>query len=424
MSGHKVRCQCGFVFRLGPKKDKQPGVVEDLKRRRALKERKKVTRENAFDLAKPVEAKEFGGIEELEPTDLFDASDGVFEPELIEEPDLTPADPPSPLVPDPFLSELDPQHEAVLGEVYNPLELEIKDELEEVVDEPQIEIPPSTPVVIEKDESALEILDDPSLPVASTLPVAHPALDVSSSRFRADPADDEIVDAVLVDQSTGPVGVGGPIGLGAEPLQAAQPLAGGGGHLAVAAPKRRKKKRRRKSGQDLESNTGPIISLVLAVVGIPVAMVILYNLCNRFWFYLNFASSPFGFDGPGMGVGNLILPMIVFGVLSLLAFVFLVAIGISGVTAIIELVGQSKIRWAQKLLGIVAVIFLIALIFNTMYQFINVMQGISRLNEMGGNIRLTGQSTGGLFLRLFLGLLGAGLVPLAAAIIGFMRSRE
>jgi len=50
MAGHKVKCQCGFVFRLGAKKDKQPGVAEDLKRKRAIRERKAASR-NALALA-------------------------------------------------------------------------------------------------------------------------------------------------------------------------------------------------------------------------------------------------------------------------------------------------------------------------------------------------------------------------------------
>ncbi|MFT5302843.1 MAG: hypothetical protein ACI87E_004033 [Mariniblastus sp.] len=37
MVGHKVRCRCGFVFRLGDKSDKQAGVADDLKRRKAEK---------------------------------------------------------------------------------------------------------------------------------------------------------------------------------------------------------------------------------------------------------------------------------------------------------------------------------------------------------------------------------------------------
>ena len=37
MVGHKVRCQCGFVFRIGSKADKQPGVSEKLNRKKAAK---------------------------------------------------------------------------------------------------------------------------------------------------------------------------------------------------------------------------------------------------------------------------------------------------------------------------------------------------------------------------------------------------
>ncbi len=37
MVGHKVRCQCGYVFRLGSKSDKQAWVVDELKRKRQLK---------------------------------------------------------------------------------------------------------------------------------------------------------------------------------------------------------------------------------------------------------------------------------------------------------------------------------------------------------------------------------------------------
>ena len=37
MVGHKVRCQCGFVFRLGSKADKQAWVANDLKRKKAIK---------------------------------------------------------------------------------------------------------------------------------------------------------------------------------------------------------------------------------------------------------------------------------------------------------------------------------------------------------------------------------------------------
>ena len=41
MVGHKVKCQCGFVFRLGSKADKQAWVADELKRKKALKAKKK-----------------------------------------------------------------------------------------------------------------------------------------------------------------------------------------------------------------------------------------------------------------------------------------------------------------------------------------------------------------------------------------------
>ena len=55
MVGHKVKCQCGFVFRLGAKKDKQPGVAEELKRKRALKQRRSAAASGANPVLKPIE---------------------------------------------------------------------------------------------------------------------------------------------------------------------------------------------------------------------------------------------------------------------------------------------------------------------------------------------------------------------------------
>lgn len=40
MVGHKVRCECGFVFRLGSKQDKKAGVAKKLKEKRKAKQKK------------------------------------------------------------------------------------------------------------------------------------------------------------------------------------------------------------------------------------------------------------------------------------------------------------------------------------------------------------------------------------------------
>ena len=41
MIGHRVKCQCGFVFRVGAKGKKQPGALDEINRIRAAKNKAK-----------------------------------------------------------------------------------------------------------------------------------------------------------------------------------------------------------------------------------------------------------------------------------------------------------------------------------------------------------------------------------------------
>ena len=80
MVGHKVRCQCGFVFRLGPKQEKQPGVAREIRRREKLKQALRAKNKQAG--AAPVRPKEVpnpGIIKPVPATPLPDSQEEIID---------------------------------------------------------------------------------------------------------------------------------------------------------------------------------------------------------------------------------------------------------------------------------------------------------------------------------------------------------
>ncbi len=80
MVGHKVRCQCGFVFRLGPKQEKQPGVAREIRRRKKLKQALRAKNKQAG--AAPVRPKEVpnpGIIKPVPATPLPDSQEEIID---------------------------------------------------------------------------------------------------------------------------------------------------------------------------------------------------------------------------------------------------------------------------------------------------------------------------------------------------------
>ena len=452
MSGHKVRCQCGFVFRLGPKKDKQPGVVEDLKRRRALKERKKVTKENAFD-SKPIQAKLVAADEELDLDDLIPAEEPVPREDLLK--DFLPkqdkvepvSDAPALNTPQVESSQID-SAEIEADDLGAPvLDAQIFEEPIPVAPVPEAPIPQApvakTPILeapileapileapvlgVEADESIIEIYsgdlseDIPTAPVISAASVDSN----KPSRFRMAPADDDgVEEAILIEPGAPSLSADNSfdaLDAMASPLPPAQTLQPRSGQLAVAAPKKKKRKRRR-SANELESNTWPIISLVVAVIGLPLAVFTLYKLVSAFTGLLNLVNVMSNLSGGP--AGSLILPMIVAGLMSLLSLGFVTALGISGVTSIIELVRQEKLIWAQQLLWIAALIFLVAVIFHSLFVFVNGMNSISQFSNMGNPRFNSSYASGRLVGRTIAQLLFFGFVPMVAGIVGILRCKK
>ena len=392
MSGHKVRCQCGFVFRLGSKTEKQPGVAEDLKRRRALKERKTALKANVFfDLDKP-----FNGNDSVEPAEV--SPDDLFAP-------------PAKRV---GFSDVKSDH-AVLSDASV---LEPEPEVFQAED-PQLEL--SVPV------EAISEIDD-------ALPVAEP---IKKERFRQPfddvildviPSEDELLTAEFISTPTNastPV-ASIPNAQSSSPFKidhVFEPVIPAGQSIALpqssglpVAPPRTKSKTKRRRGQSIQSTAGPIVSLVLALVAIPygILVVILNTMGLMSLIDLNMAMSKLGQST------SFIFPMIMTGASGLVAIGFTCAVVAAGIAAIIELSKGNRITLPNRILGIISAIMVLGIFVSFVYKAYNVSNSIGTLNNFGRSVSAERQV--GVMIGMVLASIAMAIIPIAAAIVGFMRS--
>jgi len=399
MAGHKVRCQCGFVFRLGPKSQKQPGIAEDIQRRRALKERKAATKKNVSGI-KIAKGNSASSNEPVEPAAPLIPAKPQKEFELAEPP-AAKSGLSQNLSSDPLFAEPVGQLNADFAP--DPILAHEDDEELIALEEDDEILEPIFPAEPLKQESeimeAIPILAQPAAPRQRSKP-----------RFK-----EPIPPAPILDQplpAEDPLGID-PLG---DSMMAGEPLSR---PTAPSRPAGRKKKKRT-SGQDtLTSNAGPIISLIVAMIAFPVMSVLTLILIGRFFDALGLMR--LGSIAPGSSAIQ-VIDLILTGVNCLVSVAFVVFICISGVTAIMELSQQKLIRWAHRMAAILATAFIVLAILRTLISVMIVMSMISSLESQG--VESNSARTVGVVVGMVIGFLLLISVPVAVAITGFVRSKK
>lgn len=428
MAGHKVRCRCGFVFRLGSKSEKQPGVAEDIQRRRAIKARKMATHQNAFQLKKPRDAEEF-----LSPIDI--------DPPLKQK--------------GPVEKHLEPQ------DLINPVDLDDLDELLQPIDADNLPLSnstSSTPVIDEQpgvgiqngvspddqplfcdqalvDHCTLE--DEPEDSILETN-LSQPKISSPSSSNQArfkQAADVTAFSDLEVGIETGAAGESPPptaeivAALVAEELRrtpesSPPPLSI---NEPIQKPSRKSAQTGGEQPRPLNSTAGPIASLTVAILGAPVMILLTVTSIIGCFILITpnnqldametqMASS----RGGGTIIFSILFCLIYFGLaLSIIA---------SGITAVIEMVKKTRIGWGHRLAAIIAAVTLVFLFFNFVYQFGTFFYAKESLNEASqsedGSLLATNVITGAFLLQATLSSLGQAIVPFAVAVCGLIRSRR
>ena len=362
--GHKVKCQCGFVFRLGPKTDKQPRFDRERKRKPASKQApsKAARNPNVQSASQSPDGKPSKQAQKPLPSTKLDEK--VLGP-LDVEPILEPIE--------------------VAGEVrqtYKP------SSDEEFLVHPIGAVEPG-----KAQDEEIPIME----PIASgPLPVAD-FFGASSANDFADPFSDQLADVQRQD--------GAPLAAGL-PTRAPQPK------------KKRVKKRPLRAGETrLKSNAGPTVSLIVSILGLisMIAVVtflvfaLMRNLDQR-------ADMLFLSDSQKSWMTFALIrtaAMLVLG--SLLA----VSILASGVTAVMEMTQERKIAWAHMLSAILATIFMLLLLF---YLVTTLFQLYSVANDAQYRV-IKSKMRAAVFITIFAAI-GMGIAPLAVAITGFIRGRK
>ena len=479
MAGHKVRCQCGFVFRLGPKTEKQPGFAEDLKRRRAVKERRIATYENAFQLKKPRVAEEL-----LAPVEIEQPGPSVAEEELLKPVEI---DQPQELLKPIELDELD--------ELLQPIKMEQERQpkpstakktssnnhqpapVVENKTEPAEEAIEAKPMVDDLDGDDLLADNEPLLadPVVPDPPTPADESDEHIHTAELEP-DESILDAIPISSYQQPdskpprfkqadsvsaldtqqiiaevVTSDDPMAnvapnpgqayndllddqIPAMPVAAPMPIASPM-PLAVSAPTRKlahQSKRKRKRGEvALASPAGPIASLVVAILGVPIMMFITFFAIRGCWGMISLYNQLAELDALSGGSnvnGNVILAILSTGLLSTIYAGLTICIIVSAVTAVMELTSSTYIGWAHKLAAIVATAVLVLLFFGYVYRvgnYIYAMESLKQARQSMGVMGVTSNvSMGPFILKTTLISMGYAVVPLAVAICGFLRGRK
>ena len=300
--GHKVKCQCGFVFRLGAKKDKQPGVDQELKRKRAAKQRRS-------------EATGSATIEPVRRSPIAKPSKETQKP--LPGPPL----PSPPLDVEPIMGPIE-----VAGEVSgNPIGAG-----DEFLVQPILEIEPDT--ARHNEIPILEPISPGPLPVADFVP---PANDI------ADPFLDPL-DTNGQSQAGAPLSTGTPTG-------APQPK------------KKRAKSRPLRAGEKrLDSMAGPTVSLIVSILGLIAMILVVTFLVFSLMSNLDQqALKLFMSDAQKSWLTFALIRTV-----ALVAMGSLLALSVlaSGVTAVMEMNQKRKIGWAHMTAAILAAIFMLMLL--------------------------------------------------------------
>ncbi len=379
MVGHKVRCQCGFVFRLGPKHEKQPGVAEEIRRRKKLKQALR-TKNKEIDAA-PVRPDQVLDPSKVKPVAAIVLPDDSQEEIIDGVPVATPL--PSPGSAAPVPAQPIPAQPVPQQQQPYPGQLPVQPY-------------PTQPY--------------PAQPY-STQPPAHYAGQQPPGYFQPNPLADlpefgGPQHALPIDNSS---------------LQNRLPLPG--------TPPQKKKRPRRKNEKHLNSVAGPTWTLILCLVGIPFMVLIMLKFGSPLYEQyqklavlnnLNIGQS----DGLiGIGLTSKLAFMLLCLVLVALLGTTISLIA-SGVVAVIELTKGIHIGWASKVAAIFATVTIALVFLLFAVQVFNIIQAAESLKKLGEQVgRDVDTSRIGYAIGKMAGraIVIAG-VPLIIAMFGFARN--
>lgn len=122
-------------------------------------------------------------------------------------------------------------------------------------------------------------------------------------------------------------------------------------------------------------------------------------------------------------VSGSVITTIFNGFYTFLWFAFFVALCTSGVVAIVELSQQKRIPWAHRSLAIIGSILVVVQILNFLYVTFNVPQAYATAARLNPDMPQDQEAgIAGIIGIVFAVFVAMGIVPLAAAIKGFVRS--
>jgi hypothetical protein len=371
MIGHKVQCQCGYVFRIGAKASKKPGVVEELKRKKA--------------------SKKSGA-----PADSLKGTPKSTQPTPMESPARSSSPPQGP----------------TKGDVIDAEPLHLHSEYASPVDAVPVD---AVPMPIEQGNPLRDSITD------------------NPDQF---PLEAQILDAIPIDAGPAPGFQTDRVTQIPEELLAPQPphVEPGGKSLprsrplSVSPPKRptqRKRRSQRSRSRSLDSPAGPVWTVALSIIGIPVLVWIL-------WRFVENASLAYELMRANPGTGSSIEqpgggPTFYFVMLVLMCFMFgalAISLVTSLVVAIIEISQGVHIGWATKLAAIVGGIVLISLLLTCGWQVVNLVRIADSINALSDQIgKSVDTSQVGIMAAKLIGWhLIYAIIPFAIVTTGFCRN--
>jgi len=410
MVGRKVRCQCGFVFRIGSRANKQPVVSEKLNREKTAKARQPVSKQanqpqpddassGLFDLKaplNPIEPDQSGLLQNVPASprntpleNPTEHSKTAKRPEVAQR--LTPLkadEARTPEAPSVDRHKLSDSCDESLDQK-SPLDPNESSDNETPKHVPFTNL--SAPATPSDNFVELEPLEDSAAELIEPLPLGEP---VQAQRLNSDILDP--LDALPDDMLSG--GFQSPNQALPRLVPAAAP---------VPRPKRTRRKPvpRRSTGPRLQSPAGAIWTIVLTIIGVPWMSIVTISLISNSYKLYGVLTVLNGVSSRATGAFvHLIAPITV----SLIMGLLVISMIATGIVAIIELSTSRHVKWASTTSAVLGSLVLFGL-------FIMLALQISSLAKADH------PEMGAIVARMFGRFAIKACVPLAVTITGFAR---
>ncbi|MFK7768002.1 MAG: hypothetical protein AB8B55_12335 [Mariniblastus sp.] len=434
MAGHKVRCQCGFVFRLGPKRAKQPGAADDIIRKQKLKAATKISDEviDAIAIHSDEDISDPNAIEPLDAIPVAnDSQEEIFD-------GIPVSDSPSPARPvAPARDKQAPQKQARHKQArHKPAARN------QAPSQPRQSAPAQQPYPGQFPSQAVnQARPGQQAPPAYAAPQpphqhqaysppyqnqpyqnqpyqrqphpspGYPQQGYPHQAYPTNPLVDvpEFADVQIPQTADNPH------------LQSRSPLPG--------TPVQKKRRMRRRNEKHLKSNIGPIWTLILSVIGIPVMIfvVLKFGEALLLQYRLLGIGDPTGVlpGGGFLSVGsNLTVSFILTIIMTIAVVGTTISMIISGVVAIIELTRGVHLGWASKIAAIFATVTVVGLFLMFAVNVFTLFQAVEAMSELSEQLgRKFDTSKLGYAIGRMAGYsFSMAIIPIIVAVTGFARN--